>query len=237
MKSKKVQSEKSGLLMRDPEKVPLSELSFAEYNPRIMPDDEMVALKASMVEHGVVLNLVVQRKADDGTPMVLIGGHQRVRAARELCEERGWPEPSHAWAVVLDVDDCTAKRLNVSLNKISGLFDDFKLGEMFAGMPDLTDAEVLAVGFTREEMEQLSAVVADPLEQADALEGSVTDLSSLPQIPTLSVVFGSAEDRDSAKEALRRLLKMGIAPGKAVLLALQQFEVAEEEKRDVESTE
>jgi len=105
----------NGLEWHEPERVNLAEVNPAPYNPRTITEPELDSLKASMMEHGVVLNLVVQREADDGRPLVLIGGHQRVRAARELCASQGWDLPEFPWATVLDVNDRKAKRLNARI--------------------------------------------------------------------------------------------------------------------------
>ena len=68
----------------------LSDVNMAVYNPRVMPPEKMRALRASLVKHGFVLNLVVQKRG-----MVLIGGHQRVRAMRELCSFAEWTPARH----------------------------------------------------------------------------------------------------------------------------------------------
>lgn len=214
----------TGLEMHDPERVALDDVHFAAYNPRTIDDGEIAALKASMLEHGLVLNLVVQRKADDGTPLVLIGGHQRVRAARELCEENGWDVPDGAWAVVLDVDDRTAKRLNVALNRISGDFDQFKLGDLFGDMPDLTEEGALAIGFSVDEIDALVSAARDPEDLADELENSVGDLNLLPKIHTLTITFGTEAERMAAKALLRSLSAQGGDVGSAVLAALEEYE-------------
>ena len=123
-----------------PRKVRLAELNFAPYNPRIMPPAEMRKLKASMRKHGLVLNLVVQEQG-----MVLIGGHQRVDALRSICADDGVAAPEEVWATVLDVPDDEAKQLNVSLNKIGGEFDPFRLGELLGSLASpMTPDDVLA---------------------------------------------------------------------------------------------
>ena len=54
------------------------------------------------------------------------------RRLRELAADNGWDEPIELPATVLDVDDATAKQLNVTLNNVEGEFDPYKLGELFA---------------------------------------------------------------------------------------------------------
>jgi ParB-like chromosome segregation protein Spo0J len=182
----------------------LADLNFAPYNPRTISDEKMAALKASLVKHGLVLNMVVQAHSEQYGSSVLIGGHQRVRAMREVCAERGWPEPEAVPCTVLDVPDAEAKQLNVALNNIEGEFDPYKLGAMFRDIRGgMTMDDVLATGFQAVEIDQAIALVATPDDQALALEEGTGDLSGFGASITLSVEFTSAEERDAAKAALR----------------------------------
>jgi ParB-like chromosome segregation protein Spo0J len=209
-------SEQKMLNVPEPQKVKLSELNFASYNPRVMPPDKMRALKASLVQHGFVLNLVVQKKG-----MILIGGHQRVRAMHELCAERGWPEPASVGAVVLDVDDRKAKQLNVALNNIEGDVDPYKLGELFTGMVGgMTVDEVLATGFTQENLDELVKLVIDPNAEADALEAGIGDITAFAKSVTLTVEFTSTDERDAAKAMLVEAAKAQSKKAGTVLLGL-----------------
>ena len=213
------------LFVPEPTKVILSKLNFAVYNPRRITKEEMAELKQSLLSHGAVLNLVVQLEADDGTPLVLIGGHQRVRAIRELAKEGRARVPEHVWAVVLDIKDEEAKKLNIALNNIEASFDDFMLGQVLASIrTGLTDADVAGMGFTMPAVDNLIAITLDPSDQADGLEGGLGDLSPLPQVPTLSISFETADDRDAAKAVLKRLAASGVAPGKATMKALEAYE-------------
>jgi len=152
----------------EPVQLPLGSINFAPYNPRKISVEEMRALKASIETNGFVVNLVVQKQSDDGTPNVLIAGHQRVRGLVELCHDKGWPEPEHAWCVLMDVDDRKAKLLNVGLNKIGGEFVPELLGAVFEDiLPDLDDFDVLATGFTRDDLETLVALRREEPEAED----------------------------------------------------------------------
>ena len=208
----------TSISMPSPQLVEIASLNFASYNPRIMPEREMAALKASMLEHGMVLNLVVQR-----TGMVLIGGHQRVRALRELCKDRRWAVPATAWAMLLDVDDATAKRMNVALNRISGEFDPFKLGDLFAGMDAMSDEQVLALGFERENVDELIRGTLPPDVQADELTAGIGDLNGLGKVPTLTIDFDSKDERDEVKHALAAMAKgERVRPGRVLVRLLKQ---------------
>ncbi len=205
-----------GLVTPAPELVDISTLNFAAYNPRTMPPHMMAALKASLLEHGLVLNLVAQRKG-----MVLIGGHQRVRALRELCAERGLPETKQAWTTVLDVSDRQARRLNVALNRIEGEFDEFRLGELLAGLEAPVD--LAGLGFSEAEAAELIALARPPDELAAELEASIGDLDAFARSVTLTVEFETVEDRDRAKALLSvAAKKLGKKAGTALLMAMQR---------------
>jgi len=207
-----------GVAMPAPTLVKIADINFAPYNPRVMPDAVMKSLKASLLKHGFVLNLVVQKKGN-----VLIGGHQRVRALRELCAERGIPVPEEAWATVLDVSDKVARQLNVSLNRISGDFDPFKLGEMFAEiLPEMTTDDVLAIGFSQVELSELVRLSGPPEQLAEDLEGSLDTLGGFGRSITLTIDFDTVEARDAAKEKLSSLAKArGVKPGVILVAAMK----------------
>lgn len=191
-----------------PEEVELAGIRPADYNPRRMPDEEMRALKASMREHGMVLNLVVQRESDGGVPNVLIGGHQRLRAMREMCEEGGEQLPETVWATVLDVGDDEAKRLNVALNKISGEFDEEMLADLWSGiLGGVSEEEIEATGFSPEQVEALvGSFERGTDETIAALEMEAEQISrDWSPTPTLTVDFDTKELRDEAKARLKEL--------------------------------
>jgi ParB-like chromosome segregation protein Spo0J len=191
------------LVVHDPVKVKLAELNFAPYNPRVMPPDKMVALKASLIEHGVVLNFVVQKQSAKYGPMVIIGGHQRVTAAREVCKEKGWPMPEHGWGVIKDVDDFTARKLNIALNNIEGEFDPYKVGEMFRDYANILRPEdVLAMGYDNAQMAEFIALVQPPPDGP-----TLTDMPEFSRSVTLSLEFDTVANRDAAKSLLTKLAK------------------------------
>ena len=102
--------------------------------------------------------MVVQKRSEKYGENVLIGGHQRERAMRELCAAYGWPEPDLVPCTILDVPDADAKQLNVALNNIEGEFDPVKLGRLFLDVrPMMTMEDVLATGFVVKEIDGLYA--------------------------------------------------------------------------------
>jgi len=127
------------------EQVAVDVLRPAEYNPRVMPPDEMKKLQRSLQQWGFVEPLVVRRR-----DMTVIGGHQRLEAAKSLGMTR-------VPVVFVDLDENQAKALNIALNKIHGDWDLPKLGELLDELKDLPDLDETLTGFDPKEMDQLLA--------------------------------------------------------------------------------
>lgn len=126
------------------QKIKLDLLKPAKYNPRklLEKDDESYKkIKASIEEFGFVDPLIVNKN------MTIIGGHQRYNVLLDL----GYKE---AECVVLNLSDKEEKRLNLSLNKNSGYWDNDKLEELFNELK-LTEEELFATGFDLFEVEDL----------------------------------------------------------------------------------
>jgi ParB-like chromosome segregation protein Spo0J len=189
------------------ELVPHERLSLAPYNPNEMTMEERDALRASIVKHGLVENLVAQKRSEKyGLDLVLIGGHQRLGELRAIRAEEGIHEPLLVPCVVLDVADDEAMQLNVALNNIGGHPDPFKLGQIFAEvLPHMTGADVLATGFTQDQLSELVRLTLPPDEQARLLEDGVGELGDFGKSITLSVEFDTVKDRDAAKALLKQM--------------------------------
>jgi len=127
------------------EQVAVERLRPAAYNPRVMPPDEMAKLRRSLEQWGLVEPIVV-RRAD----MTVIGGHQRLEAAKSL-------GMITVPVVFVEVDEQQAKALNVALNRISGQWDLPKLGGLLEELRGLPDLDETLTGFDPKEMDQLLA--------------------------------------------------------------------------------
>src|SRR5437899_8582356 len=98
------------------QQVPIARIRSADYNPRRISDAEMQSLKRSIQRFGFVDPVVVNRRRGkrwdaSERAAVIVGGHQRVRAAREL-GHRSVP------VVYVDLPPDDEKLLNLALNKI-----------------------------------------------------------------------------------------------------------------------
>jgi ParB-like chromosome segregation protein Spo0J len=225
---KKGSGTRSSLFVPQSVQIALSKIQLAPYNPRHITPEKRAALRASVLKHGMVENLVVQKRSKElGLDLVLIGGHQRLDAVNTICVENGWDMPSELPCVVLDIDDATAKQLNVALNNIGGEFDPFRLGEIFASiLPNMTTQDVLATGFQSDELAELVRLT-NPIDvQAAELEAGIGELGGFGKSITLSVEFDTTEERDRVKEQLRDLAKeRGVKAGRLISEAVRGMTV------------
>src|SRR5438874_12221840 len=90
------------------QQVPIDDLRPDPANPRRISDAELEALTRSLKEFGFVQPVLARRE-----DKVVIGGHQRLLAARRL----GYKTVP---VTFLDLSVEQARLLNVGLNKISG---------------------------------------------------------------------------------------------------------------------
>ena len=109
--------------------VPLADFNPDPLNPRSMPEDMLAALMRSLDAFGCV-QPIVARQADG----LVIGGHQRLEAARRL----GWSAIPVCW---WEGTEREARALNLALNQIQGEWDPAQLATVLA---ELADVESLA---------------------------------------------------------------------------------------------
>jgi ParB-like chromosome segregation protein Spo0J len=98
----------------DIQKIPVSKIKAAKYNPRkdLKPGDaEYEKLRRSIEEFGYVEPVIWNERTGN-----IVGGHQRFKVLVTM----GYREID---CVVLDIDEQREKALNVALNKICGEFD------------------------------------------------------------------------------------------------------------------
>ena len=105
----------------------ISDLIFAEYNPRELTKDQHQDLKDSITRFGLVDPLIVNTHKERKN--VLVGGHQRLRIAKEL----GYKSVS---CVEVELTPEKERELNIRLNKNTGQWDwdalanHFDVGEL-----------------------------------------------------------------------------------------------------------
>lgn len=139
------------------QKLKINQLKPAEYNPRKKlekTDEAYKRIKASIEEFGYVDPIIVNYKN-----MTVIGGHQRL----EILKELGYEEIE---CVVVNLDEKQEKRLNLSLNKNTGYWDNDKLEQLFDEL-GLSEQELFATGFSMSEVEDLKTDFISELLEND----------------------------------------------------------------------
>jgi ParB-like chromosome segregation protein Spo0J len=178
--------------------VRVAELNPAAYNPRKITPEKFEALKESIRHDGFLEPIVVQKRG-----LRIIGGHQRLKAVKELCVEESVLTPDLP-CIVLDIDDKNAKRLNIKLNKIQGEFEARMLGELLVDIYEestpLPIEDFGMLGFEQSEAERFIRLV-DP-ELVPTLPSEDKETPTFGQSITLSVEFDSVTLRDKVKKLL-----------------------------------
>jgi DNA modification methylase len=112
-------------------------------NARNISRSELDALTRSIREFGFVEPLLARR-----LDAVVIGGHQRLRAARRL----GLKVVPVIW---LDLSQEEARLLGLALNRIGGEFDEPLLARLLADLKDVPGVDLTRSGFGEDEIEDL----------------------------------------------------------------------------------
>jgi len=145
------------------EKMKVSDLKFAPYNPRKIDDKELAKLKRSISEFGYVEPIVWNKRTG-----FVVGGNQRLKALREL-------EIEEVDVVVVDLDDAKEKALNVALNKISGEWDFIKLKDVLTDI-DTGDFDIELTGFDLDEIENLITFDKEPEEDGFDADAAIEEI-------------------------------------------------------------
>jgi len=184
------------------QQVPIGELRPDPANPRRINDVELEALTRSIREFGLVDPIIARR--EDKT---VIGGHQRLLAARRL----GYPTVP---VVFLDLSAEQARLLNLALNRISGSWDQELLARLVAELNSVPGVDLTLSGFEEDELKKLLKSL-DARERRERMEtfdldealkaaqaAPVAKLGDIWLLGSHRLMCGDSTDR----EAVRRLL-------------------------------
>lgn len=129
-------------------------------NPRRISDEELEALTRSIREFGLVDPIIA--RAEDKT---VIGGHQRLLAARRL-------GLTTVPVVYVDMSQDQARLLNIALNKISGDFDQELLSRLLSDLNSVPNIDLTLTGFDDDELKKLlkSLESRDKREQLETFD-------------------------------------------------------------------
>jgi len=159
---------------------PVDSLKVSSYNPREMLDSEYEKLKKSILEFGFVEPIVINKENE------IIGGHMRWRAAKDLGEKK-------VPCFVVDLPEEKQKLLNLALNRISGRWDNTKLGELITSLSTL-NLDMDLSGFDKWELDYYNQGPEEIAAGAD-LTGVLPNEAFI-----LSFVFKGQEDFEKASK-------------------------------------
>lgn len=129
--------------------VPIDSLQASLYNPRRWSKEQLSALKESITRFGIVDPVIANNAV--GRENVLIGGHMRLVALKEL-------KHTEVPVVFLTIPDLAKeKELNVRLNRNLGEFD-------FSLLKDFEMDVLKDVGFSRQELDDIFNIDPTPEE-------------------------------------------------------------------------
>jgi len=101
---------------------PISELIFAEYNPRELTSDQHQQLKDSLTRFGIVDPVIINTHKDRKD--IIVGGHQRTKVWKEMGNKE-------IPTIEVNLNPEKERELNIRLNKNSGQWDWEALTEHF----------------------------------------------------------------------------------------------------------
>jgi DNA modification methylase len=139
------------------EQLPIDELRPDPANPRRISDQELETLTRSIREFGLIDPIIARRE-----DKMVIGGHQRLLAARKL----GYKTVP---VVLVDLTADQAHLLNIALNRISGSFDQELLARLLGELKQVPEIDLSLSGFGDEELKKLLKSL-DAREKRERLE-------------------------------------------------------------------
>jgi DNA modification methylase len=142
------------------EQIPIDQLRPDPANPRRISEEELDSLERSLRQFGFVQPVLARR--EDG---VVIGGHQRLVAARRL-------GLATVPVTYLDLSIEQARLLNLGLNKISGSWDEQLLARLLADLQSSPDIDLSLSGFAEDEVRDLlrNLETRDKAERAESFD-------------------------------------------------------------------
>ena len=122
--------------------LPIRDLRPDPANPRRISDEELESLTRSIREFGLIDPIIARRE-----DKVVIGGHQRLIAARKLGLKQ-------VPVVLVDISEEQAHVLNLALNRISGTWDQELLARLLAELKEVLDIDITLTGFSEDELQK-----------------------------------------------------------------------------------
>lgn len=183
--------------------VDIAELKPADYNPRTIAAATIERLKKGIKQYGLVEPLVVNSNPERLN--IVIGGHQRLRAAQEL-------GMTQVPVVFVEQDEAHEKALNLALNKLSGDWEYGKLTTLLGELEQTAGFDIEFTGFDPFEATELTDL-ADFSGHCEAAADGKTFLDAAADAATAekhyviqyTIIFDNEEQQAAWHEHIKRL--------------------------------
>lgn len=190
-------------MQNEPEHKSLDTLKFAEYNPRTISKHDFAKLKQSIKKFGDLSGVV--KNVTTGN---LVGGHQRIRAFKELnaaiVVTNRFEQPNAVGTVAVgyieladtlerygyrevEWDEGTEKAANIAANRIQGEFDNDMLAELVAELNELNPDLLDLTGQTVDEINKLLDMTGS-LGDTEVIEQELINMADAFIAPPFSVL-------------------------------------------------
>ncbi len=178
-------------------------------NPNAMEEAEYDKLVRAIQTYGFLQPILV-RESPDG--LVCVDGHHRLDAAKTL-------QLKKIPAVVLQEGDPALERhqlVQIGMNRLRGELDLGAIAHRFADLADEIDVEDMELsGYSMYEIEELIATVSGDVDEDEILMGSAAGFEEKPPPPpkpfVLEIEFGTKEDMQACRKAIKRAAGKGVA--------------------------
>lgn len=158
--------------------IDIKDLKEFNKNPRKISKKELEKLKRSLDTFGYVEPVIIDELN------ILIGGHQRVKALKEL----KYKEPLKAIRITGYTEE-EKKALNIALNKISGEWDMELLEEMLKDLKEL-DFDLDLTGFDDEDFKELNLKFEEEKTEEELNEVPEVSREAVSELGDLFLIDG-----------------------------------------------
>jgi ParB-like chromosome segregation protein Spo0J len=170
------------------EKKKIRELKLAVYNPRMIYQEDKEKLRNSLKKFGYVEPIIWNKRTGN-----IVGGNQRFTILMETMNPDDEIE-----VVVVDMELIKEKALNIALNKISGDWDEKKLGELLG---EIDDELIEFTGFDQNQVDNLLSETESAIDDLE-YEGESGEQTGIRYCLVLK--FATEEDKNMVKDYFKR---------------------------------
>lgn len=193
-----------------------SQITLADYNPRVITEEAKKTLRRGIKKFGMVGGIIVNKQTGNR----VVSGHQRIAVMDDLQKyDPEKPKTDYAIRVdVVDYDESKEKELNVLMNNpnAQGMWDYDALREI------IPDIDYKAAGLTDADLSMIGVDYLYKTEEEDAISTELEEMMAQVNEEHKAEVEARAQKREEERQA--------IMEAQAIAQAEQHQEMTQEEK-------